>query len=457
MSKNKRAGDIENALILPFKFTNFYHVFSVERHIRGVTYIGVIDGGGQEGGGMGRIIILRLITATNAPDPTFGNHGLAEVTFKEDPHLTYLKGEAVLVQADGSVLVVVEDRGDYQVAGLAKFTSAGLLDESFGEGGTVVHHLTGASKNIGEREAPVRLNIPGNYPSLVMNPRKAIQLASRSVLFTTDTSLLGGPGVGMLARFLPDGTLDQGFGEGGVVKIVPPGYVGKAVVALGAIELLDGRIAVYGFVFSAVGDVLSQLKGMVFKCLPDGAPDSAFGDNGFVMIEPPSGQPEKHIKTFQITSMVETAGNALICGGYLALEAPNSSARTEYGMLYKLDDRGCLDDSFNSGGVVTFGKDGEINEFNFVGVQHSGKVVAAGVNATDLSGSASFQFLIARFNADGARDVTFARQGWRTATIDSGNCYAQAMFVDDYSIALGGAFYRTANSPGDPLVINFSG
>jgi uncharacterized delta-60 repeat protein len=85
---------------------------------------------------------------------------------------------------------------------------------------------------------------------------------------------------GQIGRFLPDGSLDTGFGEGGYLT-----HLNAAQLALTA----DGRIAVAGVTGSP------SATATVSRFLPDGAPDPSFGDGGSVTVTPPvplSGSPK---------------------------------------------------------------------------------------------------------------------------------------------------------------------
>jgi len=456
MDDKARSGDVESVFLLPFKINNLYNVFGVIRHVRGVTYVGYVDLRRSGVDIPSRVVVARLLTDTNSPDPTFGNNGVAEAIF-EHPLLSNLEvGLAMVPQDDGGMVVVVRDASHWHVAGLAKFTSAGQLDTSFGEGGVIVHHI---AESLTEVERSDAIADPQNFEERAvgaMGSNALISLVSKSLLYAYDTSIQGTPGVGLLARFLPDGMLDKDFGEDGVVRIVPPEYVGRTVIVHGATVLPDGRIAVVGFVYRLDGTTLREIKGMIFRCLADGTADKSFGDDGFVLTSPPSDFSEKEIASFQFKSVSVGLDESLVCSGLLFIQSASGRTETIYGTLHRFDGGGQLDQTFNGEGVVVFGQKRTANYFNFVGLQHNGKIVAGG-HLEDISeGGQSSKILVARFNADGARDISFARQGWATATLESGRCFANSMFVDEFSITLGGTYLRTANSPRDAIVINFT-
>lgn len=91
--------------------------------------------------------------------------------------------------------------------------------------------------------------------------------------------LHGGGYVGVIARLLPDGGLDHGFGDGGYVRIgdlVSENFSGVtySFVSPSSINLLaDGRIALTGTVSDAIGTYSEML---FVRLLPDGSPDPGF-------------------------------------------------------------------------------------------------------------------------------------------------------------------------------------
>ncbi|MCI0636989.1 MAG: hypothetical protein L0206_24200, partial [Actinobacteria bacterium] len=80
-----------------------------------------------------------------------------------------------------------------------------------------------------------------------------------------------------LARYLPDGTLDDSFGTGGIV-ITPVGRdVGVGQIAL----QLNGKIVVSG---ASLDDTGLDRRIMTARYLPDGAPDESFGIGGVALL-----------------------------------------------------------------------------------------------------------------------------------------------------------------------------
>jgi uncharacterized delta-60 repeat protein len=136
------------------------------------------------------------LTSSGAPDSTFGNAGRV---------INFLAGSDeiardVAVQSDGKIVVVGTSSSAGGVAAVARFTAAGVLDGTFGGGdGYASVDLGGTSDSA---VAIALQNLPGD-------------LGAQRII-------IGGTANGnfALARFLADGSLDAtGFGVGGAEGI----------------------------------------------------------------------------------------------------------------------------------------------------------------------------------------------------------------------------------------------
>jgi uncharacterized delta-60 repeat protein len=128
-------------------------------------------------GGTGDLIVVRL-TADGAPDPTFSGDGVAMVNVSQQVINTftiksYEDTYACAVQPDGRILVGGSTMTNSAKAVLARFTSTGALDASFGNGG--LYPLPGAANNSAVYDIALRdhgdfvvagLNIPPTQVSV---------------------------------------------------------------------------------------------------------------------------------------------------------------------------------------------------------------------------------------------------------------------------------------------------
>jgi uncharacterized delta-60 repeat protein len=178
-------------------------------------------------------------------DPSFGTGGVARALFSGGPAFEY----AMARQPDGKIVVAGEQSVGQTVGfALARFTSDGELDPSFGTGGRVV--TTTISAQYAQAFA------------VVVQPDGKI--------------VAGGIAHGRMAfaRYLPDGSLDPTFGTDGVVYVIFPDGV---VYANGLALDNAGRIVAAG-PYSGIG----VIEFAVVRLEPDGDVDTAFGTDGRV-------------------------------------------------------------------------------------------------------------------------------------------------------------------------------
>ncbi|MFL6209581.1 MAG: BACON domain-containing protein [Pyrinomonadaceae bacterium] len=208
-----------------------------------------------------------------------------------------------------------------------------------------------------------------------------------------------------LARYNPDGTLDQHFGNGG--KVIGPAGDGFAV----AIQP-DGKILTSGF---GAGDVT--------RFNSDGSLDTSFG----------SGGRSGHL-VYPYTMILQPDGKILV-GGYLIVSYHN----TDYA-VGRFNSDGTVDTSFGNGGKVTTEFYQGHDEIHALALEPDGKIVAAGQSTW---GGSNYFATLARYDGSGSLDTSFGNQG--KVTIDfspnQGNkyhrLYAVAIQPDDKILAAG--------------------
>ena len=216
------------------------------------------------------IVLARYDPATHALDPAFGSGGTVvdDVARNGDPAAVNRENIfAVRLQADGKIVVA----GWAHVEGvvnrtflLARYDEHGVLDPSFGDGGHVLVPLRTANA---AGDGTIQVDVAQGF-DLAIQPDGKIVVAGDAFVASNP---LGGEPTGFgnvaLARYLPDGSLDPGFGQGGVVaRDSVPG-------SAQAVRLQsDGKIVVAG---RNAGDGF-----LVARYMPDGSVDRGFGSNG---------------------------------------------------------------------------------------------------------------------------------------------------------------------------------
>ena len=206
------------------------------------------------------------LTANGAPttttdgrlDPTFGDAGRVYLGWAADPGVTpYDVAIAVLAPSDGSVIVVGNgtdsgvNYGSYSAICIAKLTSAGTFDTSFGNDLTTL----GQSK------------IHGDGATYQVAATSAALQADGKIVIAGNVHYASGKQVAAVWRLNADGTLDSGFGFLGASFIdrgMPDQFdSANAVLVVQGVQGtssagLEGRIVVAGSYDFDPGLVLTQ-------------------------------------------------------------------------------------------------------------------------------------------------------------------------------------------------------
>ena len=194
----------------------------------------------------GAISVVRLLP-NGDPDPSFGSDGMVQTVLGDPSDEDW--GKAVLLQGDGRIVVgATADLHNSVDFSVVRYLSDGHLDPSFGSHGVVVT----PAPNEQWTEA-------------------AALLPTGKIVVTGDSSYSGTAHEFRLARYNPDGSLDAGFGRGGIVTTRFHANVISTALAVGA----DGRVIAGGFDAST-----ADIKYALARYNDDGSLDSGFGDGG---------------------------------------------------------------------------------------------------------------------------------------------------------------------------------
>src|SRR5437870_4774898 len=187
------------------------------------------------------------------------------------------------------------------------------LDPTFGRGGKVVTDLGGSALGrVGLIEPDGRIVVAGlAYLRDLPGP-------------------LGPPLIG-LARYLPDGTLDPTFGNGGTVTSGALSFGAYAIV-----RQSDGKLIVAGSAVDAAGSTGFGLA----RFDSDGTLDPTFGTAGVVSTDFAGGDDDARALTLQ-------ADGKIVVAGFAGVGADSFFAVARY------NPDGTLDPSFGAGGKTT--------------------------------------------------------------------------------------------------------
>ena len=192
------------------------------------------------------------------------------------------------------------------------------------------------------------------------------------------------------ARFLPDGTPDPAFGDGGVSEPFQPLSISTGSKAIRALP--DGGALVGG---TAYPQGSAQPRDFaLLRLLPDGSPDPAFGDGGLVVTDVAANSHDDG-------NALDVASNGrAVLGG----EAVPSPYFRVFGLV-SYTPEGELDPGFGGGDGIVFGPPllpGE-DKFSDLLTDDRRRLVAAGATGG--------RFTVARFSPGGNPDSSFGENG----------------------------------------------
>ena len=310
--------------------------------------------------------VLRY-TADGALDTTFSGDGILDI---DDPDLDRI--ETALPQSDNKVVVVtdlVDTSGNWSLC-MTRYNENGTADTSYGTDGSFITDLGGI----------YRVDYETVY---MMQDNKILIVGSAEYTGLPDNDIF-------LARLNADGGLDTSFSDDGIQILDLGGNEQGDKTVL----LPDGKILAVGTT-DVSGD--QDVYGVRFNA--DGTLDTSFGTGGYV-IDGESGDDE-----FEEIEVLPD-GKILVGAASIGYDGDRDI------VLVRYHADGSRDTGFGDiDGVVLedFGGD----EWFEMMVQEDGKIVV-GVESIDPSDGSSDLFM-ARYNADGTRDLTFG-----SANVNSG-------------------------------------
>ncbi len=335
-------------------------------------------------------------------DPAFGTGGKVAMPIGTGADVGY--GYALL--PDGKILAagysaVTGNNNDFSVA---RFTSSGALDTTFGGGGKVFRAIT-----------------PGNYADVA---RSIAVHADGSIAIAGYASNNGVENDSVLMMLEADGSPRAGFGNAGVA-IYNRG-VGTDYGLAMAIQP-DQKVVAAGYTYQAVNDDV-----LTARFLPGGTLDPAYGVDGRTLTRVGTS-------TDRAYSVVVQPDGKLVFGGY-------ASISTDDFLIMRQNADGTPDTSFGTNGSVTTSIGPATDQGRALVLQEDGRIVLAGYANSGVNDD----FALVRYNADGSLDGTFGVDGKVTTVGAAGadRIYAAAAYPGGRILA-GGEMRNTANTSVD--------
>lgn len=324
------------------------------------------------------IFIVRHLE-NGAFDTTYGNKGYSMP-------VNIYNGNVVL-QPDHKVIVggYAYVEGSINVV-LARFTTSGMLDNTFGGGDGMVVTNGGTAQG---------------FPTSDVLHDITLQQDGKIVIAGNSNEDF------LIIRYLADGSLDSSFSGDGMVTI---NFGSPYDVAYAIAVKSDGKIVAAGE--RSDGNV----SRLTVACLtPDGLPDTGFSYDGKEVLYWGASSTARDLA-------IQTDGKIVLTGSVLVTSGNYNS---EF-LVVRMNADATLDNGFSNDGIQTVQLGPMAETAEAVALQADGKIVVTGAvnrpTTTDIA--------LARFNTDGTPDNTFGVEGIATVVRGIGINYAYALTLD---------------------------
>lgn len=243
------------------------------------------------------------------------------------------------------------------------FCQSGLLDPTFGDNGLVV-------KDLGSN------NTDFLYAITIQPDQKILAVGSTGSGSTSNF---------VVVRYLPDGSFDPDFGNGGKAII---DFNGTPSVCSAVAVQPDGKIVLAGH--NRIGSVYDFAAA---RLNTDGSPDTTFSHDGKVITDLSTGY------EYANTVLLQNDGK-IIAAGKIESKTFSDFAAVRYLA------NGDLDTDFGVHGIITTSIRDE-DEARCGVIQSDGKIILAGFSSVSAKGD----FAMVRYNEDGTIDKSFGNGG----------------------------------------------
>ena len=311
--------------------------------------------------------------SAGALDSGFGSSGVASASI---PTLTLTAASKVLVQPDGKIVIAGIQSGSAGNVVVARFTSAGALDTTFG--------------------APLGYTKPG-LGSAATQDGVQIALQPDGKIVVVGSKVVSSQARFAIARLNSNGALDSTFGTSGTATLAfgstMPQQHGSGVVLLPNGQILAS-------VWLGVGHDAFK----VVRYSSTGVFDTSFGSSGLAISHPIAGQPA------QASDLAVTSDNKIIVVGSVNT-THNSIAQTDTAVV-RFTAAGQPDTTFpapsgNAQGAAILDRNSSKSDAaNAVVIDSSGRINFSGSIASTPSAA-----YVMRLTSTGVADSTFGSGG----------------------------------------------
>jgi len=226
-----------------------------------------------------------------------------------------------------------------------------------------------------------------------------------------DILVAGNLGGFAVMRLHGDGALDAEFGNGGIATVDFSDLEFSGMAAIGVTADSQGRILLAGGGKPPNSTQSGPYFGAVARLLPSGIPDPDFGASGRVVI--PVGNTTSGSRVL-FRGVQRDGGDRIWLSGLT--NATQVSGVNSF-LAARLDEFGNLDGNFGNGGIVTSNLSQDSDDWGNNGVLDHGRWTIGG--SCDPGGMAALCFL--RLDEAGTPDAGFGTDGWAVAMLGSGS------------------------------------
>lgn len=327
--------------------------------------------------------ILGRVDLDGSPDPSFGD-GRAELPglVVTSDGMTGGTARDLAFLPTGRILVagrVASAQGGGSFA-VRRYSSGGVLDARFGDGGTVRTDVLD-DRNGGANA--IATHMLGGDPS-----------TTRIIAAGFRSPAANGAHRPAIVRLRPGGTLDPSFGRSGVVGELP---------GIGTAEIYDLQVLADGGIV-AVGDTATPTaRPMMVRLKPDGSPDETFGGGSGVVVAP---RPTECLSASYRSVVIDPDGRIVVGG---TARCDGRSAGSQFLFARFLSD-GTRDVGFATIGSALFPAQDTTDKINAIIRQFDGSIVGVGVTGTGERPRPA----VVRLRSDGTPDERFGESGVAT-------------------------------------------
>jgi uncharacterized delta-60 repeat protein len=308
-------------------------------------------------------------------DNTFGVNGKVFTSAAFGNTFGGWYGCALAVQEDGKILIGGSDTANNESNfALIRYSSNGILDNTFGSGGIAAVSIGDFSESI--------------YSITIQTDQKIIVAGRSSIMDYYDYNFA-------LVRFNADGSLDNSFGNSGTIIT----NLGPFSEAYSVVIQNDDKILVSG---TAVDPTSYKYCFAAARYNSNGMLDQTFGNAGVVKTSIDDGAYGQSIHV--------QADNKILITGFYRTQDLYSFGATRYNV------NGSLDLTFGTNGIVLYSFNPNLNfMIGSSAIQQNGKIIVAGY----IEEGSNYNMLVARFNSNGSLDLNFGTSGFTTIPTNS--------------------------------------